>query len=92
MVHRSAHKALLFSMSFKVRFLVGFGAYGFTAGPFLTYGTSIGISKNSSIIGPGMGRAGFPVCRSATFAAELHAGLGYSLNRVVVAFVISGLL
>lgn len=76
-------------MAFKTRLIVGFGAFGFTAGPYFSYVTSIGISKNSSImsISPMGPTGGLPVCRTAAFNGELHAGIGYTLNRVVVAFI-----
>jgi hypothetical protein len=76
-------------MAFKARLIVGFGAFGFTAGPYVSYVTSIGITRNSSImsIGPMGPSGGLPICRTAAFDGELHAGIGYTLNKVVVAFI-----
>ena len=76
-------------MAFRARLIVGFGAFGFTAGPYPSYVTSVGITKNSSImsISPLGSSGGLSICRTAAFDAELHVGIGYTLNKVVVAFI-----
>jgi hypothetical protein len=79
------------SMGFLMRFIVGFGAFRVMVGPYVDFVPGIGFSKNSSITGvisPGaMGRAGPPVCRTATLDLEMHAGIGYSIPQSVATFI-----
>jgi hypothetical protein len=64
-----------FVFGFNQRLMVGVGALGFAAGPYVDLLTSLTTLKQSS--------ATWYDCRQATFALQLGAGIGYSMPKVV---------
>jgi hypothetical protein len=59
----------------QVRIIVGLGAAGFAAGPYMSFTSSIGAFKNSSI--------GMLVCSGATLVVTLGGGVGYVIPKIV---------
>lgn len=64
-----------FVFAFSQRLMVGVGALGFAAGPYVDLLTTLTTLKQSS--------ATWVDCRQATFAMSLGAGIGYSMPKVV---------
>lgn len=64
-----------FVFAFSQRLMVGVGALGFAAGPYVDLLTTLTTLKQSS--------ATWVDCRQATFAMSLGAGIGYSMPQVV---------
>ena len=68
-----------FVFAFSQRLMVGVGALGFAAGPYVDLLTTLTILKQSS--------ATWADCRQATFAMSLGAGIGYSMPKVVASVI-----
>ncbi len=59
----------------QVRIFVGLGAHGFAAGPYLSFTSSIGAFKNSSI--------GMLNCNGASLVVSLNGGVGYVIPKSI---------
>ena len=68
-----------FVFAFNQRLMVGVGALGFAAGPYVDLLTTLTALKQSS--------ATWVDCRQATFAISLGAGIGYSMPKVVATVI-----
>lgn len=68
-----------FVFAFNQRLMVGVGALGFAAGPYVDLLTTLTVLKQSS--------ATTFDCRQATFAVSLGAGIGYSMPKVVATVI-----
>lgn len=68
-----------FVFAFSQRLMVGVGALGFAAGPYVDLLTTLTTLKQTS--------ATFADCRQATFAMSLGAGIGYSMPKVVATVI-----
>ena len=68
-----------FIFAFNQRLMVGVGALGFAAGPYVDLLTTLTVLKQSSA-------TSFD-CRQATFAVSLGAGIGYSMPKVVASVI-----
>lgn len=68
-----------FVFAFNQRLMVGVGALGFAAGPYVDLLTTLTALKQSS--------ATWVDCRQATFAVSLGAGIGYSMPKVVATVI-----
>ena len=68
-----------FIFAFSQRLMVGVGALGFAAGPYVDLLTTLTILKQSS--------ATWADCRQATFEMSLGAGIGYSMPKVVASVI-----
>ncbi|HSS98615.1 MAG TPA: hypothetical protein VLK33_16380, partial [Terriglobales bacterium] len=68
-----------FIFAFSQRLMVGVGALGFAAGPYVDLLTTLTILKQTS--------ATWADCRQATFAMSLGAGIGYSMPKVVASVI-----
>lgn len=68
-----------FIFAFSQRLMVGVGALGFAAGPYVDLLTTLTILKQSS--------ATWADCRQATFQMSLGAGIGYSMPKVVASVI-----
>jgi hypothetical protein len=68
-----------FIFAFSQRLMVGVGALGFAAGPYVDLLTTLTILKQSS--------ATWADCREATFEMSLGAGIGYSMPKVVASVI-----
>ena len=68
-----------FIFAFNQRLMVGVGALGFAAGPYVDLLTTLTALKQSS--------ATWVDCRQATFAVSLGAGIGYSMPKVVATVI-----
>ena len=68
-----------FIFAFSQRLMVGVGALGFAAGPYVDLLTTLTVLKQSS--------ATWADCRQATFAVSLGAGIGYSMPKVVATVI-----
>jgi hypothetical protein len=64
-----------FVFAFSQRLMVGVGALGFAAGPYVDLLTTLTTLKQSSTT--------WVDCRQATFAMSLGAGIGYSMPKIV---------
>ena len=64
-----------FVFAFNQRLMVGVGALGFAAGPYVDLLTTLTVLKQSS--------ATTFDCRQATFEVQLGAGIGYSMPKIV---------
>lgn len=68
-----------FIFAFSQRLMVGVGALGFAAGPYVDLLTTLTVLKQTS--------ATWLDCRQATFAMSLGAGIGYSMPKVVASVI-----
>ena len=68
-----------FVFAFDQRLMVGVGALGFAAGPYVDLLTTLTALKQSS--------ATTFDCRQATFAIQLGAGIGYSMPKIVASVI-----
>jgi len=68
-----------FVFAFSQRLMVGVGALGFAAGPYVDILTTLTTLKQSS--------ATWLDCRQATFEMSLGAGIGYSMPKVVATVI-----
>lgn len=68
-----------FIFAFNQRLMVGVGALGFAAGPYVDMLTTLTTLKQSS--------ATWADCRQATFEMSLGAGIGYSMPKVVATVI-----
>jgi len=68
-----------FIFAFSQRLMVGVGALGFAAGPYVDLLTTLTILKQSS--------ATWADCRQATFEMSLGAGIGYSMPKVIASVI-----
>jgi len=66
-------------LSDTVRVFVGLGAFGFATGPYLSFNSSIGAFRNSSI--------GMLQCNGATLVVKLSGGVGYVIPKSVTDLV-----
>jgi hypothetical protein len=68
-----------FVFAFDQRLMVGVGALGFAAGPYVDLLTTLTALKQTS--------ASTYDCRQATFEVQLGAGIGYSMPKVVASVI-----
>ena len=68
-----------FIFAFNQRLMVGVGALGFAAGPYVDLLTTLTTLKQSS--------ATWADCRQATFEMSVGAGIGYSMPKVVASVI-----
>jgi len=68
-----------FVFAFNQRLMVGVGALGFAAGPYVDMLTTLTTLKQSS--------STWADCRQATFEMSLGAGIGYSMPKVVATVI-----
>lgn len=68
-----------FVFAFNQRLMVGVGALGFAAGPYVDMLTTLTTLKQSSTT--------WADCRQATFEMSLGAGIGYSMPKVVATVI-----
>lgn len=68
-----------FVFAFSQRLMVGVGALGFAAGPYVDLLTTLTTLKQSSTT--------WADCRQATFEMSLGAGIGYSMPKVVATVI-----
>jgi hypothetical protein len=68
-----------FVFAFDQRLMVGVGALGFAAGPYVDLLTTLTVLKQTS--------ASTFDCRQATFEVQLGAGIGYSMPKVVASVI-----
>jgi hypothetical protein len=66
-------------LAHRIRLMVGIGAGGFRAGPFIGCNSAIGLFRGSNITQPVQPQ----VCRGATLAMGLQPGVGYEIPRIV---------
>jgi hypothetical protein len=66
-------------MAHVFRVTVGIGAGGFTVGPYVSFTSSIGIFKGSSL--------GIVPCAEATLVMSLSGGVGYTLPKIVTKII-----
>jgi hypothetical protein len=72
-------------LSYQARFLVGVGAFGFTAGVYFGLTASLGITRGSDagVFAPGTGGTQRIVCRSTRLSLYANYGVGYSIPAPV---------
>ena len=58
-----------------VRVTVGFGAAGFTVGPFVAFNSALGLFKGSDL--------GMIPCREVTLVMNMWGGVGYTMPRII---------
>ncbi len=72
-------------IGYQARFLIGLGAFGFTAGVYFGLTASLGITRGSDagVTVPGTGGTIKIVCRGAELTLDVNYGVGYSIPKVV---------
>jgi len=76
-------------LSYQARFLVGVGAFGFTAGVYFGLTASLGITRGSDagVFAPGTGGTQRIVCRSTRLSLYANYGVGYSIPAPVTELI-----
>lgn len=76
-------------LSYQARFLVGVGAFGFTAGVYFGLTASLGITRGSDagVFAPGTGGTQRIVCRSTRLSLYANYGIGYSIPAPVAELI-----
>jgi hypothetical protein len=74
-----------FVLAYQARFLVGIGAFGFTAGVYFGFTASLGVTRGSDagLYVPGTGGTIKVVCRGASLTISANYGVGYSIPKPV---------
>lgn len=62
-------------LSHQAKIIVGVGAFGFTAGPYLGMNSTVGVTGGSAL--------GLVKCKGATLIVALNGGVGYVIPKVV---------
>jgi hypothetical protein len=72
-------------LSYQARFLVGVGAFGFTAGVYFGFTASLGVTRGSDagVFAPGTGGTQRIVCRGTRLSLFVNYGVGYSIPAPV---------
>jgi hypothetical protein len=72
-------------LSYQARFLVGVGAFGFTAGAYFGLTASLGITRGSDagVFAPGTGGTQRVVCKGTRVSLFVNYGIGYSIPAPV---------
>lgn len=76
-------------LAYQARFLVGLGAFGFTAGIYFGFTASVGVTRGSDagLSLPGTGGSQRLVCRGANLRITADYGVGYSIPAIVAKVV-----
>lgn len=76
-------------LSYQARFLIGVGAFGFTAGVYFGLTASLGITRGSDagVFAPGTGGTQRIVCRSTRLSLYANYGVGYSIPAPVAELI-----
>lgn len=72
-------------LSYQARFLVGIGAFGFTAGVYFGFTASLGVTRGSDagVFAPGTGGTQRVVCKGVQLSLFVNYGVGYSIPKPV---------
>ena len=63
------------NLAHQMRVIAGVGAYGFAAGPYFSFTSSVGLFKGSDL--------GMIPCKEATLAIKLSGGVGYVIPKSI---------
>ncbi len=64
-------------ITYEGRAIVGLGAFGFVTGPYVGFGTSVGVTRGSDA-------DPLQRCKQANMAVWMRAGVGYAMPQSVV--------
>jgi hypothetical protein len=67
------------NLGHQMRVIVGVGAHGFAAGPYLSFTSAVGLFKGSDL--------GMIPCKEATLVVNLSGGVGYSIPKGVTRLI-----
>jgi hypothetical protein len=67
------------NMTHVMRVTVGFGAAGFTVGPYVSFTSALGLFKGSDL--------GMIPCREATLVMSMRGGVGYTMPKVIAKLI-----